>query len=445
MLVNRITDLIGNTPLLRLDHALHGLKNIELYAKLELLNPFGSIKDKSAWTVLKNDIEQIATEGKSVIESSSGNMGKAMQVLCSMHGVTFKIVTNRIKVPEVKQVLQVLGAEIDEMPGLSECPDPMDPNDPIAFIEQMVASEPGKYYHTSQYTNLKNVEAHYEMTGKEIVADLPHVDFFIAGLGTTGSTRGTGTYLKEQNPAVKNIGVIASKGDLLPGIRNVDEMYEVGLFKKDFYDDIVEVSADESIDAMLMLIRKAGVLAGPTGGGSLAAALKYLKPLDEKLTHKHHAVFIVCDRVEWYLSYLQKQRPSIFGVTKKQAGLHAVTTAQIQAAPQVTVDEAAEIAADPTVTVVDLRGALAFKTARIAGAMNISPSLFEEMCEQGVPFSGKRKVLLVCPVGEQSKKFAAYLSSVGIDCVSMAGGMTAWMAAGKPCESQTTRTLVGAR
>ncbi|HEY9755093.1 MAG TPA: pyridoxal-phosphate dependent enzyme [Oculatellaceae cyanobacterium] len=445
MLVNRVTELIGNTPLLKLDPALHGLKNVELYAKLELLNPFGSVKDKSAWTVLKNDIEQIAADGKSVIESSSGNMAKAMQILCSMHGVTFKIVTNRIKVPEVKQVLQVLGAEVDELPGLSECPDPTDPNDPITFIEQIMSGEPGKYFHTSQYTNVKNIEAHYEMTGKEILADIENVDFFIGGLGTTGSTRGTGSYLREQNPQVKNIGVIASKGHLLPGIRNVDEMYEVGLFRKDFYDDIVEVSADESIDAMLMLIRKAGVLAGPTGGGSLAAALKYLKPIDETLTRKHHAVFIVCDRVEWYLSYLQKHRPSIFGITKKQVGLHAVTPAQIQAAPQVSADEAATLALDPAVTIVDLRGALAFKTARIAGAINIAPSLFEEMCEQGVPFSGKKKVLLVCPIGEQSKRFAAYLSSVGIDCVSLAGGMTAWQAAGKPCERHSTRTLVGAR
>ena len=210
MLINKITDLIGQTPLLRLEPSLHGLKNIDLYAKLELLNPFGSVKDKSAWMVLKDDIEKIALNGQTVIESSSGNMAKAMQLLCGMHGVQFRTITNRIKVPEAKQILQVLGARVDELPGQSECPDPTDPNDPIAVIQQIVNAEPKKYFHTSQYTNEKNIEAHYSMTGKEIQDDLKKVDFFIGGLGTTGSTRGAGTYLKEHNPTLKNIGVIAS-------------------------------------------------------------------------------------------------------------------------------------------------------------------------------------------------------------------------------------------
>lgn len=443
MLANSITDLVGNTPLLRLAPELHGLKNIELYAKLELLNPFGSVKDKSAWTVLKDDIAQIAAEGKTVIESSSGNMAKAMQLLCSIHGVPFKIVTNRIRVPEVKQVLQVLGAEVDELPGLSECPDPTDPNDPITFIEQIMAGEPGRYFHTSQYTNVKNIEAHYSLTGQEILRDLPQVDFFIGGLGTTGSTRGAGTYLKEKNPELKNIGVIASKGHLLPGIRNVDEMFEVGLFRRDFYDQIVEVNTDESIDAMLLLIRKAGVLAGPTGGGSLAAALKYLRTIDAGLTRKHHAVFIVCDRVEWYLSYLQKHRPQLFGITRKQTGIKALSPQELNAAPQLDCDAAEKLLEKDNVLVIDLRGALAFKAGHIRGAINIAPDAFEDACEQGVPVSSARKVLLVCPAGDQSRRFAAYLSSCGIECYSLNGGMVQWQAVGKEMERSTARRLVG--
>jgi cysteine synthase/rhodanese-related sulfurtransferase len=444
MLVDKITDLVGNTPLLKLSPALHGLRNVELYAKLDLLNPFGSIKDKSAWTVLKDDIEQIAADGKTVIESSSGNMAKALQVLCSIHGVQLKVITNRIKVPEAKQILQLLGAEVDELPGLSECPDPTDPNDPIAHIEQIVSAAPNAFFHTSQYTNQKNITAHYELTGKEIHRDLGVVDFFFGGLGTTGSTRGAGTFLKEQHERLKNIGVIASKGQLLPGIRNVDEMYEVGLFKKDFYDDIVEVGVDESLDAMLALIRKAGVLSGPTGGGSLAAALKYLRPLDAGFERKQHAVFIVCDRVEWYLSYLHKSRPEMFGVTRK-TGVRTVTAEQVDAAPQVNVEEAHSLTESSDTIVIDLRGPLAFKAGRIAGAINISVDHFEGMCEQGVPFSGGKKILVVCPVGDQSRRFAAYLSNAGIACVSMKGGMVAWNAAGMPIERNSTRALSGVR
>lgn len=445
MLVSKVTDLIGNTPLLELPPAMHGLKNVNLYAKLELLNPFGSVKDKSAWNVLR-DIEQVAAEGKTVIESSSGNMAKAMQILCSMHNVPFKIVTNRIKVREVKQILQLLGAEVDELPGLSECPDPTDPNDPITFIEQIMLGEPGKFYHTSQYTNERNIEAHYNTTGKEIIADLPQVDFFVGGLGTTGSTRGTGTILKEHNPKVRNIGVIASKGHLLPGIRNVDEMYEVGLFRKDFYDDIVEVNIDESIDAMLMLIRRAGVLAGPTGGGSLAAALKYLRPLDDSFTTEQNAVFIVCDRVEWYLSYLQKCRPELFGMAAKKDSPRALAEAEVAAAQEVSVHEAQEwLLRGGTPLVVDMRGALAFKASHIADSINISTDTLTELAENGVPFSRGHRVLFVCPTGDQSRRFAAFFKARGIECASLAGGFVGWRDEGMPCERSVApaRQLVG--
>lgn len=441
MLVRHVSELIGNTPLFEISPEIHGLKNINLYAKLELLNPFGSVKDKSAWNVLKDDIKQIASEGKTVIESSSGNMAKAMQLICSIHDVPFKIVTNRIKVREVKQILQLLGAEVDELPGLSECPDPTDPNDPVTFIEQMMSANPGKYFHTSQYTNEKNITAHYESTGREILNDLGQVDIFIGGLGTTGSTRGAGTILKEKNPALKNIGVIASKGHLLPGIRNVDEMYEVGLFRKDFYDDIVEVNIDESMDAMLTLIRKCGILAGPTGGGSLAAALKYLQPLDAKLTSKQNAVFIVCDRVEWYLSYLQKCRPELFGLSVKQDSVKAVEQEELAKAPEISTDEAEKwLTQEPRSFVVDMRGSLAFKASRIPGSINIPSDNLEEISDMGVPFANGHKVLFVCPTGDQSKRYAAYFAKQGVECASLKGGFVAWRDANKATErSKSTR------
>lgn len=435
MLVKHITELIGDTPLFEIDPKIHGLKNIDLYAKLELLNPFGSVKDKSAWQVLQNDIEEVAKDGKTVIESSSGNMAKAMQLLCSIYGAEFKIVTNRIKVREVKQILQLLGAELDELPGLSECPDPTDPNDPITFIEQQMSKEPGKYYHTSQYTNEKNIEAHYNNTGQEIFNDVGSIDYFIGGLGTTGSTRGAGTFLKEKNPDMENIGVIAAKGHLLPGIRNQDEMYEVGLFKKDFYNDIVVVDTDESLDAMIMMIRKCGILAGPTGGGSLAAALKYLKPIDENLKERKKAAFIVCDRVEWYLSYLQKARPSLFALAEKADSIRKVPVEAQESAPQVDLDEAQKWAEDRVnCLVVDMRGALAFKASHIPGSINIPTDALEEMSDWGVPFSNDQKILFVCPTGDQSKRFAAFFSEKNVECASMNGGFVAWRDASKPVE-----------
>lgn len=436
MLVKKMTDLIGRTPLLEIDPLVHGLKNISLYAKLEHLNPFGSLKDRAAWNILGDQITGAALAGQTVIESSSGNMAKAMTVICKMHNVPFRVITNRIQVKEVKQVLQLLGATVTEFPGMSSCPDPNDPNNPVAQIEREMAAAPGKYLHTSQYTNERNNAAHFEQTGPEILADLggAKVDYFVAGMGTTGSSRGTGEYLRSQNAGLEIIGVVAKKGHVVPGIRNSDEMFEVGLFKKELYSHISEVSVDDAIDGVIALSRL-GVLAGPTSGAAFSAALRRLKEIDATLTEKRTAVFIVCDRVEWYLSYLQKYRPELFGVVRKDSA-RQVAQAQIAKAREVSVDEADTwlAGASSSRLIVDLRGALAFKAGHVAGSINLPVDQLDDLSEWGIPFSKGQRILFVCPVGDQSKRFVAYFSGKGVDCASLKGGFVAWRDAGKPVE-----------
>ncbi len=276
---------------LEIDSSIHGLKNINLYAKLELFNPFGSVKDKTAWAMLRDNLDEIKKSGQVVIESSSGNTAKAIQVICGVNNIPFKIVTNRVRVREVKQILQLLGTEIDELPGQSQCLDPSDPNDPLFVVEKIMNGEPGHYFHTSQYTNPLNTVAHRDMTGREIANNLDKVHYFVGGLGTTGSTRGAGEALRESNPQLKNIGIVSSRQGFIPGIRNSDEMYEVGLFEKSFYDSVVEITIDEALEGMMTLIRQCGVLSGPTGGASLAGTLKYLRAIDDTLTEKQMQCF----------------------------------------------------------------------------------------------------------------------------------------------------------
>ena len=309
MLYKSVTELIGNTPLIEISKEITKFKNINVYAKCELYNPFGSLKDRAGYAMLKDEIQKLKENNMTVIESSSGNTAKALQIICSMNGSPFKTVTNRIKIPETKEILKVAGAEIEELPGLSECPDPTDPNDPVAYIERIVSENHNKYYHTNQYTNLKNPKVHYEHTGKEIYEDLGKVDYFFGTLGTTGSSRGTIEYLLEKNKNLKKIGIIAEKGDTIPGIRNKDEMYEVGIFNKSLYDEIVLVNSDEAIEEMLVLNRKCGILGGPTSGAAFKGTLKYLREIDDKLKEPANAVFIACDRMEWYMSYIKKIRP----------------------------------------------------------------------------------------------------------------------------------------
>lgn len=426
MLYKSVTELIGNTPLIEISKEITKLKNINVYAKCELYNPFGSLKDRAGYAMLKDEIQKLKENNMTVIESSSGNTAKALQIICSMNGIPFKTVTNRIKIPETKEILKVAGAEIEELPGLSECPDPTDPNDPVAYIERIVSENPNKYYHTNQYTNLKNPKVHYEHTGKEIYDDLGKVDYFFGTLGTTGSSRGTIEYLLEKNKNLKKIGIIAEKGDTIPGIRNKDEMYEVGIFNKSLYDEIVLVNSDEAIEEMLVLNRKCGILGGPTSGAAFKGTLKYLREIDDKLKEPANAVFIACDRMEWYMSYIKKRRPEIFDSEIKRETIRTLTEEDMKYAKKININNAEEWIEKNNPIIIDLRGNLAYKNGHIENAINITDIFFEDLVDNGTPFSKENSVLLVCSIGDKSKKFSSLLNKKGMNVYSLENGMTAW-------------------
>ena len=426
MLYKSVTELIGNTPLIEISKEITKLKNINVYAKCELYNPFGSLKDRAGYAMLKDEIQKLKENNMTVIESSSGNTAKALQIICSMNGIPFKTVTNRIKIPETKEILKVAGAEIEELPGLSECPDPTDPNDPVAYIERIVSENPNKYYHTNQYTNLKNPKVHYEHTGKEIYDDLGKVDYFFGTLGTTGSSRGTIEYLLEKNKNLKKIGIIAEKGDTIPGIRNKDEMYEVGIFNKSLYDEIVLVNSDEAIEEMLVLNRKCGILGGPTSGAAFKGTLKYLREIDDKLNEPTNAVFIACVRMEWYMSYIKKRRPEIFDSEIKRETIRTLTEEDMKYAKTIDINNAEEWIEKNNPIIIDLRGNLAYKNGHIANAINITDIFFEDLVDNGTPFSKENSVLLVCSIGDKSKKFRSLLNKKGMNVYGLENGMTAW-------------------
>lgn len=434
MVYSHITELIGNTPLLRLDPAVHGLAGVELYAKLESHNPFGSVKDRIAWAMIRDDLDRVAASGQSFIEASSGNTAKALRVLGALHGVPLRAVTNRIRVAEVRQLLQLLGTEIVELPGLSECPDPHAADDVSAVIEHTIGHAPQQWYHPSQYTNERNITAHHEGTGTEIAADLAdagigHLDYLIGGLGTTGSTRGTATALLAHHPALRTIGVVSDRFDFIPGIRSEREMWEVGLFRPDFYDEVVTVDSAAAITATLDLVRGYGVLAGPTSGAGYAAALRTLttapRPPDRPLV----AVLIVCDRLEPYLSYFAKRRPDLFGA---QTGPPA--PGPDDTAPTLSAAALAELDRTGRPTIVDTRGAMAYRVGHVPGALNIRDDQLDDMLTQGVPFPRSRPVVFVCPIGETSLRFAALAHRAGYEAYSLAGGIIAWRDAGHPLE-----------
>lgn len=307
--VDSMVDLVGNTPMLRLDPEKTGLKNIELYAKLEHLNPFGSIKDRTAKAMIAPHIREIAAQNRQILELSSGNAARGLQAIAAIHGTSLETVSNRIRIPEMHKILELQGAKItpiDDKGGT------LDALGALKTVDQKATVESDRYFYTDQYRNPANDGTHCATTGREIIEDIGPVDFMIGSVGTAGSTMGLARALRQANEDIDVIGVVSDGVDYIPGIRFKGEIFNVGSFDEKSYRAIQDVSVDEAIDGVIDLMRLYGVMAGPSSGATYHAALKHLRAVDATLTAPKKAVFVVCDRVELYLSWLESRRPELF-------------------------------------------------------------------------------------------------------------------------------------
>lgn len=420
MKINNIADAIGETPLLKIDEKIHGIKNVNLYAKLELLNPFGSLKDR----VAKNILEVEKAKGKTVIESSSGNTAKALTGLCNSQGLEFKTISNRIKEPEIRQILQIMGAKIDELPGLSECPDPNDPNDPVQTIEKIVKKTPDKFFHTNQYFNEKNIQAHHQ-TGNEIIKDLKQVDYYFGYLGTCGSTRGVGEILKEKSNS-KIIAVVTKNGEYVPGGRNENELFETGFYKPEFYDDMVLGTVQKSIDGMLELVRKCGIPCGPTSGLTYSCLIEYLKK--QEIEEEINVVFICCDRIEPYINYIKKYRKEVFendenDENQKNKISSKLDFSNLDHDKVLYSSEIEQSEIEENSLIIDIRSNFSFNVKHIPNSINIQQFMFEDMLKQKNCFPKNKQIILICPKGTITKKYVAYLEQLDYDIHSLKGGI----------------------
>lgn len=436
MIYNDITELIGKTPLLKVPASVHKLSNIDLYIKLELFNPWGSVKDRTALGMARQHMQEIEN-GKKLLELSSGNTAKALQLIASTHGSSFKAITNRIKVSEQRDILRLLGAEIEELPGKSDCYDPNDPNDPMIIINRELQSHPDEYIFTNQYVNRSNRDIHFETTGEEIAQELEKVDHFIAGLGTTGSSRGIVERLEKDNPDIKSVGVVAKANDYIPGIRTKDEVLEVGLFDPKNYEDILTYSSRAAIDGMLILAQKLGVLAGPTSGATFMGALDYLGEVDKKISSRQTAVFIACDRLEWYLSYVKERRPELFGGKERRTWHDQPVASDVR--PTISISEAEAFIKKEQPIIVDTRNPLAYKMGHIEGSVNFPYDQLDSVLNEAAPFTKDKPLLFVCAVGEKSLGIARYLRGLGYQAYSLDEGITAWRDAELPLNRKPLR------
>jgi [CysO sulfur-carrier protein]-thiocarboxylate-dependent cysteine synthase len=289
-----VLDLIGNTPMVDVSR-LSPNPNVRLVAKLENQNPFGSVKDRIAKSMIEAaEKDGSLLPGQTIIEPSSGNTGIAMAAIAHMKGHPIKILLPESVSIERRQMLEVFGAEVILTPG------PEGSNGAVARARKLAEEHP-EWCFMYQYANDANPRAHYEGTGPEIWRDLPEITHFVAGLGTSGTLMGAGRFLKEQNPDVKVVAVEPPLGELVEGLRNLDEGYIPPIFENwhgiDLLDRKRVVRPRESIEWTRRLVRECGIFAGISTGASLAGAVKVASEIDEGVV-----AFIVCDGGWKYLS-----------------------------------------------------------------------------------------------------------------------------------------------
>lgn len=296
-----ILDLIPNpnnpTPMVRLSERFNPNRSFEMLLKLEGLNPFGSIKDRTAYYMLK-DLRLKADQ--SLVEPSAGNTGIALAAMANAQGTPIEIAVPDGTPEEKKALLRFLGAELIEVED-ELCP--LFPTEGArGVVKSMVESEAygGKYISPNQYESELNVEAHYRTTGPEIWSQTNgEVAYFFAGIGTGGTISGVGRFLKEQNPDIKIIGVEpASRQHNLSGLKRVTDLPDEHfprILDRNLLDDLISVTDDEAYNAGIEVARTEGIMVGPTTGALLHAARQLENPTGK-------AVLISADNAAKYVS-----------------------------------------------------------------------------------------------------------------------------------------------
>jgi cysteine synthase B len=273
MLYSSLIDTIGNTPLVELQR-LSPKSGVRLFAKLEGQNPTGSVKDRIAkYMIDAAERSGELTPERTVLEPTSGNTGISLAMVCRLKGYKLKVVMPESVSEERAQLLRAFGAEIVYSEGIKGT------NGSIAVAQEIAASD-ANYYMPYQYGNAANPRAHYETTGPEILRDLPEVDVFVAGLGTGGTLTGTGHFLKERKPGVKVVACVPHPGDLVQGLRSLEEGFIPPVLDETVLDGKIVVDSRASFAGTKELTEREGIFAGISAGAALRTAQRVAERLD---------------------------------------------------------------------------------------------------------------------------------------------------------------------
>jgi [CysO sulfur-carrier protein]-thiocarboxylate-dependent cysteine synthase len=273
VLYHDLIEAIGNTPIVEMPR-MSPKPSVRLFAKLEGQNPSGSVKDRIAKYMIE-DAERrgVLTKDRIVLEPTSGNTGISLAMICRIKGYRLKVVIPESVSAERTELLTAFGAEIVYSDGARGT------NGSIEVAKQIAAEDPA-YFMPYQYGNEMNPRAHYETTGPEILRDLPEIDVFVAGMGTGGTLTGTGRYLKEKKPGVKVVAAVPHPGDLVQGLRSLEEGFIPPVLDESILDGKIVVDSHTSFASSKELTQKEGIFAGISAGAVVKTAQRVAERLD---------------------------------------------------------------------------------------------------------------------------------------------------------------------
>lgn len=413
---------------------------IHVYVKLLNTLPLANVKSLPAWNLLNDAKENL--EGKTVVESSSGNTVFSLGILSNVFDIRkVKAIASRDVTQGKLNLLRIAGIDVQLIDG-PLCPSPDDPKSSIA-IARKLGKAPG-WYNPGQYDNDANPEAHRIYTGPQIHSQLGgRVDMFVAGLGTTGTLVGTSDYLRSVDRDTKIIGVVRAPNNAVPGVRTTNGLDEVAFhWKENITDALVTVNEQDSYKNALKLIRH-GLLVGPSAGFAYTGVLRQLERMErDGLVDEvagGNVVFIAPDSmfpyVDEYLAILDAKH---FGKIDDQAtgSFLSEATNELGGIGELSVEDVYEDydrrgndLISQHYTLVDVRDEQEYQDHHLPGSVCIP---FESLEARIDEIQSKRSVVFVCRRGTVSLRAALLAKQNNLEAYSMLGGTTEWSAKGLP-------------
>ncbi|MGA8987041.1 PLP-dependent cysteine synthase family protein [Aeromicrobium sp.] len=294
MRFDSLIDSVGGTPLVGLP-TMSPSPEVRLWAKLEDQNPTGSIKDRAALSmILRAEKDGMLHPGATILEPTSGNTGISLAMVASQRGYRLVCVMPENTSIERTQLLRMWGATIIPSPAAGG-------SNEAVRVAKAIAAEHPDWVMLYQYGNAANADAHYQGTAPEVFADLPEITHFVAGLGTTGTLMGVGRYFREHSPKVRIVAAEPRYGELVYGLRNLDEGFVPELYDASLIDSRFSVGPRDAVRRVRELIASEGIFAGISTGAILHAALAQAAKC-VKAGESADIVFVVCDGGWKYLS-----------------------------------------------------------------------------------------------------------------------------------------------